>query len=183
LLGLVQSKILDSDSMSERLSACVDGELECSQVRKLLLRMKRDTDARKNWEHYHLIRDVLRGVQGSNLSIDICAQLENEPTVLAPCPHIKAYQVETSSSAGRLKIAALTFFAFVIGMGAQSVQQNFSSIAQTSDSDLNELAVPIDERAKQYLMAHLHYSNSKSMQGAAMYTQDCSRKKNGYPWC
>ncbi|OTA14750.1 anti-sigma factor MucA [Xenorhabdus vietnamensis] len=69
----------------EKLSALMDGEALDSEVVHLV---SEDAIMQKQWERYHLVRDVLRGDVGNVLHLDIASQvalaLEKEPVHINP---------------------------------------------------------------------------------------------------
>ncbi|KLU16072.1 MULTISPECIES: anti-sigma-E factor RseA [Xenorhabdus] len=69
----------------EKLSALMDGEALDSEVIHLV---SEDAVMQKQWERYHLVRDVLRGDVGDVLHLDIASQvalaLEKEPIHINP---------------------------------------------------------------------------------------------------
>ncbi|MCE1736726.1 anti-sigma-E factor RseA, partial [Enterobacter hormaechei] len=69
----------------EKLSALMDGEALDSEVVHLV---SEDAVMQKQWERYHLVRDVLRGDVGDVLHLDIASQvalaLEKEPVHINP---------------------------------------------------------------------------------------------------
>ncbi|WP_338804756.1 anti-sigma-E factor RseA [Xenorhabdus griffiniae] len=69
----------------EKLSALMDGEALDSEVVHLV---SEDAVMQKQWERYHLVRDVLRGDVGDVLHLDIASQvalaLEKEPIHINP---------------------------------------------------------------------------------------------------
>ncbi|WP_074019803.1 anti-sigma-E factor RseA [Xenorhabdus thuongxuanensis] len=69
----------------EKLSALMDGETLDSEVVHLV---SEDAVMQKQWERYHLVRDVLRGDVGDVLNLDIASQvalaLEKEPIHINP---------------------------------------------------------------------------------------------------
>ncbi|MDC9594577.1 anti-sigma-E factor RseA [Xenorhabdus sp. IM139775] len=69
----------------EKLSALMDGEALDSEVVHLI---SEDAVMQKQWERYHLVRDVLRGDVGDVLHLDIASQvalaLEKEPVHINP---------------------------------------------------------------------------------------------------
>ncbi|AYA39435.1 anti-sigma-E factor RseA [Xenorhabdus nematophila] len=69
----------------EKLSALMDGEALDSEVVHLV---SEDTIMQKQWERYHLVRDVLRGDIGEVLHLDIANQvaqaIEKEPVHIKP---------------------------------------------------------------------------------------------------
>ncbi len=150
--------------MTERLSTWMDGELKPEEARDLLPKLKRDFTIREDWACYHLIGDTIRGMDGSDLGARICAHLRTEPTVLLPPrSREKPEKLSRFALAMPAKVAAVAFVAFVGGMALQSLQQNAPAI------EGNQTAVLADDRARGYLVDHLPYSNSKALQGTAMY--------------
>ncbi|MDC9612353.1 anti-sigma-E factor RseA [Xenorhabdus khoisanae] len=69
----------------EKLSALMDGEALDSEVVHLV---SEDAAMQKQWERYHLVRDVMRGDVGDVLHLDIASQvalaLEKEPVQINP---------------------------------------------------------------------------------------------------
>jgi len=156
--------------MNERLSAWIDGELECAQARQLISRLKHDSVIRRDWGYYHLIRDTMRGVQEPDLRAQIYARLAAEPTVLAPKFHVRVEKPGWFASAAQSKVAAVAFIAFVGGMTMQSLWQHLPQFATVPETEVIQSAVLTDQRILAYLLAHLHYSNSKALQSVAMNT-------------
>src|SRR5574340_548544 len=72
--------------MKQEISALMDGELFEDEAEGLLDRVKRDSDAHKDWAVYHLIGDVLRQPEHihCDLSTKVRERMRDEPTVLAP---------------------------------------------------------------------------------------------------
>ncbi|MCF5915048.1 RseA family anti-sigma factor [Aeromonas veronii] len=71
----------------EQISALMDGDLSDAEV---LNELGMDSDLQDTWGRYHLIGDAMRGDLPVNLQLDlsdnIMAALEDEPTILAPKP-------------------------------------------------------------------------------------------------
>ena len=73
--------------MTEKISALIDQQGSPRQKQAAFDHLLADDDACRVWQRYHLIGCVLRGEvrqTGTDLSVRIRAQLEREPTVLAP---------------------------------------------------------------------------------------------------
>jgi len=156
--------------MTERLSVWMDGELESEQARQLLSVLTRDFNSREKWACYHLLGDTIRRMDVSDLGVRICAHLRNEPTFLLPSRyHDKPEKLGRLASAAWARVAAVAFIAFAGGMVLQSLQQNSPQIASGPLAEANPAGVLTDERARNYLIAHLPYSNSKALQGMQMY--------------
>ncbi|MDX7989133.1 anti-sigma-E factor RseA [Xenorhabdus sp. 12] len=69
----------------EKLSALMDGEALDNEV---IHSVSENADMQKQWERYHLVRDVMRGDVGKVLHLDIASQvalaLEKEPIHINP---------------------------------------------------------------------------------------------------
>ncbi|MFH1043947.1 MAG: sigma-E factor negative regulatory protein [Pseudomonadota bacterium] len=160
--------------MTENLSTWMDGELESEHARQLPLQLKRDADLRGDWDCYHLIGDALRGVQGPDLCARICAQLEAEPTVLAPRRRNTAEKLRWLALSVAASIAAV---AFVGWMALPGLQQDSLQIA--AKTEVRRVAVPAGKGAKDYLLAHQRYSPSNAMQGVAPYVRTVAEERSG----
>src|SRR4051794_41939840 len=70
----------------EKISELMDGELEASECNSHIGRLNADRQLAQRWDHYHLIRDVLRAEAGTRVDLvaSVRSRLEAEPTVLAP---------------------------------------------------------------------------------------------------
>ncbi len=74
------------NSMNERISALMDGELSSQEEASVLQWLRHNPDGAEQWHTYHLIRDALRekGAADVDVRSRVMAQLEAEPTILAP---------------------------------------------------------------------------------------------------
>ncbi|MEO8442071.1 MAG: sigma-E factor negative regulatory protein [Betaproteobacteria bacterium] len=161
--------------MNKRVSAWMDGELKSEQAGQLLSPLNRDLVIRSNWDCYHLIGDTMRGLQGPDLCTRICARLTAEPTMLAPQSRNGDEKLGWFASALPAKVAAVAFVAFIGGMALQSQQQYLPQIATVATTEVNQAGVLADERARNYLRAHLQYLVSNGLQGMARYVRVASR--------
>lgn len=68
----------------EWVSAAVDGEID----EQMLAELAADKDSHEQWRDYHMIGDAMRGelpkTMHLDLSANIAAAIENEPTIIAP---------------------------------------------------------------------------------------------------
>ncbi|MCZ4336213.1 sigma-E factor negative regulatory protein [Shewanella colwelliana] len=68
----------------EWVSAAVDGEVD----KQMMAELAADTDSHEQWRDYHIIGDAMRGelpkMLDLDLSANIAAAIENEPTIIAP---------------------------------------------------------------------------------------------------
>lgn len=158
--------------MNEKLSAWMDGELEADYASQLPVQLKRDTGLRGNWDCYHLVGDALRGVQGPDLCAKIRAQLDAEPTVLAPQRRSTAEKARRIVLSAAASVAAV---AFVGWMAVPSLQPDTVQVA--AKTEVKQVAVPAGEGAKDYLLAHQRYSPSNAMQGVAPYVRTVAEER------
>ena len=158
--------------MNEKLSAWMDGELETEYARQLPAQLKRDARLRGNWDCYHLVGDALRGVQGPDLCARISAQLDAEPTVLAPQRRSTAEKVRWIGLSAAASVAAVAFVGWMAMPGLQP--DNLQVVAKT---EVKQVAVPAGEGAQDYLLAHQRYSPSNAMQGVAPYVRTVAEER------
>ncbi len=153
--------------MKKDISALMDGELFEDEAVNLLDRIKRDSDAHKDWEVYHLIGDVLRQPEHihCDLSAKVRERMEDEPVVLAPRSRTVKQKVRTFALSAA---ASLVAFGVVAWMSAQIAPEAFPEIA-TQQAALRPASVQIKPRSGDYLMAHQEFSPSMDMSGGAAY--------------
>jgi negative regulator of sigma E activity len=137
--------------MTENLSAWMDSELSSSQTSELLLQVRHDAEF-------------------PDLCARIFAQLDAEPTVLAPQRRSKAERLHWRPLQVAASIGALVF-AGGTWMTLLGLQQDSSQIAANPAPEVKQVAVPAGEGAKDYLLAHQRYSPSNAMQGLAIYVR------------
>lgn len=72
--------------MKQQLSALVDGEVDVERCEHIFLAAKSSGEVAQAWRDYHVIRDVMRDDcwMESDMTSRIMAQLDDEPTMLAP---------------------------------------------------------------------------------------------------
>ncbi|RTR34680.1 sigma-E factor negative regulatory protein [Shewanella atlantica] len=121
----------------EWVSAAVDGEID----EQMLAELAADKDSHEQWRDYHMIGDAMRGelpkTMHLDLSANIAAAIENEPTIIAPVKREtpKDVKVETKGLSnvipmfkqfGQYAIAASV--ALVAVVGVQNYGQQESAI-------------------------------------------------------
>ncbi len=109
---------IGTEQSGERISSLIDGEYDGAlDVDSCLDHLAENKEASHRWERYHLIGDALKRnlppVIDSQLASRVMAELENEPTVLAP--------PRTNSSIGK-QIAGLAVAASVATIAVLGVQ-------------------------------------------------------------
>lgn len=93
---------LDQDDAAQlMLSATLDGETPRAETEACLVALKHDEALRQNWSEYHLIGDLMRGVDAASdgFMARFSAQLATEPTVLAPRRSVWPQRVAVASFA------------------------------------------------------------------------------------
>ncbi len=169
--------------MKERLSAWMDGEFEDAESASLLGAVKRDPALRDNWDCYHLIGDALRGVQGPDLCAKVRARLAAEPTVVAPQRRNRAERLRWYALSAAASVAAVIFVGWMALPGVQSEAVQTASVPSIQAvngplAEVKPVALPVDERAKDYLLAHQRYSPSNAMQGVAPYVRTVADERS-----
>jgi sigma-E factor negative regulatory protein RseA len=162
--------------MKETLSAWIDSELSEQQAGPLLPQLKRDAQLRHSWDCYHLIGDALRGVEGADLSAGIRDRLDAEPTVLAPQRRSKPEKRHWAALSVAASAAAV---AFVGWMALPGTRHEPVQVAVVPAAEVQKVAVPAGEGAKNYLLAHQRYSPSSAMQGVAPYVRTVAEERRG----
>lgn len=158
--------------MKQEISALMDGELFEDEAESLLDRVKRDSDAHRDWEAYHLIGDVLRQPEyiHCDLSAKVRERMRDEPTVLAPRGRAVKQKVRTfalSAAASLVAVGVVAWMSLQVGHEAapqMAMQQN----------NLRPASVQIKSRSNDYLMAHQEFSPSTDMNGGAYYIRTVS---------
>ena len=158
--------------MKQKISALMDGELFEDEADDLLDLVKRDSDAHRDWETYHLISDVLRQPEHIHcgLSAKVRERMQDEPTVLAP--HGRA--VKQKIRAFALSAAAsLSAVGVVAWMSLQISPEAPPQMAMQQPA-LRPVSAQIQPKSNDYLMAHQEFSPSIDMNGGASYIRTVS---------
>lgn len=137
------------DHLYKNISSLVDGELSDAEHHQTVTSMLADKEKCRCWERYHLISNAIKrdlpNMIDCQFASRVMAELENEPTILAPTSHkISAFGKRMAG----LAIAASVATVAVLGVqvmhqdeGAVSVQQ----MANVSGSDLQAAKVPVPQ--------------------------------------
>ena len=174
--------------MNETLSAWMDSELGDQQAGPLLSQIKLDPELRRNWDRYHLIGDALRGVHGPDLCARIRAQLDAEPTVLAPRRRGRAEKLRWAALSLAASVAAAAFVGWVALSGTQpgsvqvaavSAPSGVAQVAAVSAPEVAQVAMPAGDVINDYLLAHQRYSPSNAMEGVAPYVLTVADEGSG----
>lgn len=144
--------------MKDQISALMDDELDVEASDHVFAALKSSDECYESWSTYHLIGDAMRG--NLELSPDfhkrVMAQIEAEPTVLAPKRRFEIKRTHLMSVAA--SVAAVMFVGWmVLQQQAQSPTQDLptASLAQGNVSP---------ESMNAYLLAHQELAPENGMQ-------------------
>ena len=153
--------------MKKEISALMDGELFEDETMDLLDRIKRNSDAHKDWEVYHLIGDVLRQPEyiHCDLSAKVRERMRDEPVVLAPRSRAVKQKIRTVA----LSAAASLLAVGVVAWMSLQVSPEAAPQMAMQQSDLRPVNDQIKPKSNDYLMAHQEFSPSTDMSGGASY--------------
>jgi sigma-E factor negative regulatory protein RseA len=137
--------------MKQQLSALVDGEVDVERCEHIFLAAKSTGEVAQAWRDYHVIRDVIREEcwVESDMTSRIMAQLDDEPTMLAPqavSVSEKVTHIRPRFSKYSWSIAASVAAAFFVGMFVLN-QPEVVAPTQIADNDTD-----------QYIVAHHNYA-------------------------
>lgn len=160
--------------MKQEISVLMDGELFEDEAESLLERVKLESGARKDWEIYHLIGDVLRQPEyiPCSLSAKVRGRVQDEPTVLAPRVRAVKQQIRTFALSAAASLAAVSVVAW---MSLQISSEAAPQMAMQQHA-LQPASAQIKSKSNDYLMAHQEFSPSTDVQGAASYIHTISER-------
>ncbi len=158
--------------MKQEISALMDGELFEDEAEDLFDRIKRDSDAHKDWAIYHLIGDVLRQPEHihCDLSAKVRERMQDEPAVLAPRGRAVRQKMRAVALSAAASLAAVGVVAW---MSLQISPEAPPQLAMQKPA-LNPVSAQIQPKSNDYLMAHQEFSPSIEMNGGASYIRTVS---------
>jgi len=165
--------------MKQNISVLMDGELFEDEAESLLGHIKRNSDARMNWEIYHLIGDVLRQPEyvHRGLSRKVRERMQDEPVVLAPRGREVKQQIRTIALSAAASLAAIGVVAWM----SLQISPELSPRLAMQQAALQPASVPINADANDYLMAHQELSPNADMNGGASYIRTVSYSLDAAP--
>lgn len=91
----------EAEDPQQILSALLDAEASAEETTECMATLKRDPGARQIWSDYHLIGDLMRGVEpvSNDFMTRFSARLADEPTVLAPRRSVWPQRIAVASFA------------------------------------------------------------------------------------
>lgn len=158
--------------MKQEISALMDGELFEDEAEDLLDRIKRDSNAHKDWETYHLIGDVLRQPEHIHcgLNAKVRERMEDEPTVFAPRGRAAKQKIRTIALSAAASLAAVGVVAWMsLQVGREAAPQ-----MAMQQNNLRQANVQIKPKSSDYLMAHQEFAPGADMNGGAFYIRTVS---------
>ncbi len=124
--------------MTQEISALVDGEVGSAELDGIIKACHQNQQHKEAWRRYHFIGEALRSEHGSVTGLEqrILAQLQNEPTILAP--RKRAW----TPTFPRIALAAAASVATVSAVGWLAFQQAPAptSIAVSPPSNQQQVA-------------------------------------------
>ncbi len=163
--------------MKQNISTLMDGELFEDEAEDLFGQIRRDADAHKDWEMYHLIGDVLR--QPEHIHCDLSARvrerMQDEPVVLAP--RVRATKQKVRAFA--LSAAASLLAVGVVSWMSLQISPEAPPQLAMQQGAMRPASAQIQPKANDYLMAHQEFSPSADMSGGASYLRTVSYNPEG----
>ncbi len=146
-----------SDSRQSQLSAAVDGEAGHAEIESCLAALKNDQALRQSWSEYHLIGDLMRGVEPApdDFMSRFSAQLAAEPTVLAPRRSAWPQRLAVASFASLAVWGVVSVTGLLSDTPAQDTLAQAPAIQQLA---LNTDEAPTETQLAPYLAAHQEFA-------------------------
>ncbi|MBE9516613.1 MAG: sigma-E factor negative regulatory protein [Proteobacteria bacterium] len=168
------------ESMKEKMSAMLDGELGSDETIELLAAIKRDPELQAMWKRYHIAGAALRGDIDNGFSMDstdqLLARLDQEPVVLSPGRWRNWAKV-----AGGLAIAASVTAVAIFGLNAtdlplttgtdllagKAIEQG--DYIRAGDTHWKNRSPRLEQELNFYLVEHNQYSPVGNIRGMMDY--------------
>ena len=135
----------------------LDNEASTDETAECLAALKRDAAARQAWSDYHLIGDLMRGVEpaADDFMARFSARLADEPTVLAPRRSAWPQRIAVASFASLAVWGVVT----LTGWGPESTSVPNMAVAPGFQQAAVERIEPADEaHLLPYLVAHQEFA-------------------------
>ncbi len=140
--------------MTQEISALVDGEIDAADLDGIIKTCHHSEQNKHAWRSYHLIGEALRAENGhvAGLEQRILAQLQNEPTILAPrrSTWVPAFpRIALAVAASLATISAVTWLAF---------QQTPVAQPQVAAIPPAPVSQPVTPRVDDFVLAHREFT-------------------------
>jgi sigma-E factor negative regulatory protein RseA len=184
-----------NQSLEERLSALLDGELSALEQRSVVSIAVKDPEARATLNRYQRVGELMRGETGRAVRPDfaaaVSAALDKEPTILAPRGVSRRRWVRRAYGLG----LAASVAALAVTMGPRLLQIQEPALAQVaavSQPNLEALAAAqplspppaesalkpdMERKLNRYLVNHGEYAAASSMNRVLPYAAFVSYDK------
>lgn len=139
------------------LSTMLDGESKHAETAACVAALKHDEGLRQGWSEYHLIGDLMRGVEptSDDFMARFSAQLATEPTVLAPRRSIWPQRVAVASFASLAVWGAVSVTGLMSG---EPVATPMAALSGTQQIALESDAYSAETGLAPYLVAHQEFA-------------------------
>ncbi len=145
------------DTMKERISALVDGELDGDDMHRSIRELRNDTEYRECWQQYHMIGDALRNKLPDELNVGFAAgisqaiagenipQVESTPFGATDLPHSEKLNEEPVHPVVKpwmgLAVAASVAVMAYVGVGMINIEEQEPRLAAVSAPVTEMIAV------------------------------------------
>ena len=163
--------------MKDKISVFMDGELDDKAAAQMIDVLGRDREALEAWRTYHLISDALRESRllSEGFTARVAAQLDQEPTVLAP------QRLQPQPRPWYALAASIAAVALVGWLGFAPQETAVAPVAQAPVAskpvaEIKPALVPLPSGTNDYLLAHQGFSPRVSLQGMLPYVRTVSEQ-------
>lgn len=169
--------------MNEKLSALLDGELEVNELEPIIKKVAHESTLLETWGRYHLIRDAMRGqlaiLASTNIAANVSAQLQLEPSILAPRRR-SAIRVQTTRWIAGMAVAASVAAVAIVGVrwfapdqhsDSQLIAQSVESVdyLRSSGNRWQSVSTDVERDLNMYLVQHNEFTPATGMNGVMTY--------------
>mgnify|MGYP003521874146 CR=1 len=140
--------------MTQEISALVDGEVDAADFDSIIKACHQNEQHKDAWRSYHLIGESLRAEHGQVVGLEqrILAQLQNEPTILAPRRRTWA------PAFPRMALAAAASLATVSAVAWLAFQQTPTPQPQVIAASPPPASQPVTPLVDDFVLAHREFT-------------------------
>ena len=142
--------------MTQEISALLDGELDQADMDRIIKACHQNEQHKDAWRHYHLIGEAMRAERGPLRGLEqrILAQLQNEPTVLAPRRRAWVPVVPRIALAAAASLATVTAVAWLAFQQTPPPQTSVIATAPAVTSTPPLATIRLDD----FVLAHREFT-------------------------